>query len=111
MSEQVTIAKGPKCEACGMIDGKERIKVRTTNGALVLCRQCLDDINRKNPELPALKAALQDAITNTTRAQCRCVEMDGAGNSYVWDWTSTVRIWAALCDLDLEDLNPVFYKS
>lgn len=41
-----------KCEACGLIsDTAEYIRVRTTNGGLFLCRQCLSDINRKNPQL------------------------------------------------------------
>ncbi len=48
-----------KCEGCGTIGGAEYIKVRTTNGALTLCRQCLDDINRKNPEVAALKAEIE----------------------------------------------------
>ncbi len=39
-----------KCDACGLVGG-ELIRVRTTNGGLCLCRQCLDDINRKNPVL------------------------------------------------------------
>lgn len=39
-----------KCEACGFTGaGFSPIRVRTTNGGLDLCRQCLDDINRKNP--------------------------------------------------------------
>lgn len=42
--------KTRKCEACGTW-GQHLMFVRTTNGALWLCRQCLDDINRKNPEL------------------------------------------------------------
>lgn len=49
----------PKCEACGTIDHTgtiEYVRVRTTNGGLLLCRLCLDDINRKNPELLAMKA-------------------------------------------------------
>ncbi len=51
----------PQCEACGTTDHTgtiEYIRVRTTNGGLHLCRQCLDDINRKNPAIPALVAAL-----------------------------------------------------
>lgn len=45
----------PKCEACGDIGGDKYTHVHTTNGGLELCKQCLDDINRKNPELLALK--------------------------------------------------------
>ena len=41
-----------KCEACGLISSAtEYITVRTTNGGLILCSQCLNDINRKNPQI------------------------------------------------------------
>lgn len=40
-----------KCEACGTMPAKEYSSIRTTNGVLHLCRQCLDDLNRKNPEI------------------------------------------------------------
>jgi len=40
-----------KCEACGLISGAEYTKIRTTNGGLTLCGQCLGDINRKNPQI------------------------------------------------------------
>ncbi len=44
-----------KCDACGLIsDVAPMIYVRTTNGGLSLCRQCLDDINRKNPALEVM---------------------------------------------------------
>lgn len=39
----------PKCEACGLQGTAEYIRVRTTNGGLLLCTRCLRDINRKNP--------------------------------------------------------------
>lgn len=43
-----------KCEACGVPEASRH--VNTTNGGLFLCQQCLDDINRKNPEVAELKA-------------------------------------------------------
>lgn len=49
-----------KCEGCGSIGSAEYIKIHVTNGALTLCRQCLDDINRKNPEVAALRAMLAE---------------------------------------------------
>lgn len=48
----------PKCEACGLQAIETYIQVRTTNGSLLLCQQCLGDLNRKNPELSDLRAAL-----------------------------------------------------
>jgi hypothetical protein len=48
------------CEACGLLSAEaEYIRVRTTNGGLVLCRQCLDDVNRKNQEVAALKQEVE----------------------------------------------------
>lgn len=48
-----------ECSACGLFFGVGvgYKNIRTTNGGLLLCDQCLGDINRKNPELiGALKA-------------------------------------------------------
>lgn len=46
-----------KCEGCGAVDWADKFKkIHVTNGALMLCVQCLSDINRKNPELVALRA-------------------------------------------------------
>lgn len=42
------------CYACGTI-GFGRLEIRTTNGHLVLCEQCIGDINRKSPLLTALR--------------------------------------------------------
>lgn len=50
-----------KCEACGSLGG-EYVRVRTTNGGLNLCRQCLDEINAKNPELKEVRASLDSAL-------------------------------------------------
>lgn len=47
-----------KCEGCGL-NGGAYTCVHTTNGCLVLCHQCLSDLNRKNPELPALRAEIE----------------------------------------------------
>lgn len=45
-----------KCDACGLQgQNVELIYVRTTNGGITLCRQCLDEINRKNPETKSVK--------------------------------------------------------
>lgn len=46
----------PKCEGCG-IWGVAFAKINVTNGVLTLCRTCLDDVNRKNPEVRALREA------------------------------------------------------
>ncbi len=38
------------CNACGWHGPNvELVYVRTTNGGVTFCRQCLDDINRKHP--------------------------------------------------------------
>jgi hypothetical protein len=44
-----------KCNACGLPESHLFKRVRTTNGGLLLCEQCLADINRKNPELRNLR--------------------------------------------------------
>ena len=50
-------ANGNQCEACGLVSRSEDMaKIRTTNGMLRLCCQCLSDINRKNPEVARLRA-------------------------------------------------------
>lgn len=48
-----------KCAGCGLYEklGDHFTKVRVGNGALMLCQQCLDDVNRKNPA-----AAERDAL-------------------------------------------------
>lgn len=50
-----------KCEGCGIfLDSPDKYKhINLTNGALTLCLQCLDDFNRKNPELIALKEEIK----------------------------------------------------
>lgn len=48
-----------KCEACGQRgDDFQVIYISTTNGGLFLCRQCLDDVNRKNPDLLRLRGIM-----------------------------------------------------
>ncbi len=51
-----------RCEGCGFVGDIEYIDVRTTNGMLHLCRQCLDDVNRKNPETKRLRSALENIL-------------------------------------------------
>ncbi len=48
-----------RCEGCWTFGPRvELIDIHVTNGLLTLCRQCLDDVNRKNPELVTLKSRL-----------------------------------------------------
>lgn len=49
----------PKCEACGHVGTTDYIRVRTTNGGLLLCVQCLGDINKKNPALKRVAALVE----------------------------------------------------
>ena len=64
-----------RCEGC---HGKAVIRVLVTNGALDLCQQCLDDFNRKNPELAILKAEI-------TRLKAENVNLEKALYSYLLD--------------------------
>ncbi len=43
-----------ECAGCGCVD-LEMSKIHVTNGALTLCKQCLSDINRKNPATDRLR--------------------------------------------------------
>lgn len=62
-----------RCEACGLCGvGVDTIQVRTTNGALSLCRQCLDDINRKNPALAGLKYKCGCAAVPSSKVKAFC---------------------------------------
>ena len=46
-----------KCEGCGSRPPNDTFKlVRTLNGCLFLCPQCLGDVNRKNPRVRELEA-------------------------------------------------------
>ena len=67
-----------KCEGCGLCSNKPAAtrQVRTTNGVLSLCDQCLSDINRKSPLLAEALAqrdellrALQDLLQHHIGAQ------------------------------------------
>ena len=60
--------------------------------------------------IEALKSALREAILNTVRVRRRCIEYDPAGSTYEVDWTPDAKRWAALCDLDLEDREPMCYE-
>ena len=43
------------CDACGLLSASEPARIiRTANGCLHLCPQCLGDINRKSPLLAAM---------------------------------------------------------
>lgn len=55
-----------KCDGCGVAATRS---VRVTNGVLFLCQQCLDDVNRKNPDLAKAKeevALLRDQLATFT---------------------------------------------
>ena len=47
-----------KCEACGLVSSSY-VGIHVANGRLNLCRQCLSEINAKNPELKTLRNQLQ----------------------------------------------------
>lgn len=55
IAAEVPCVFGERCEGCHTWGKVEIIKIHVTNGVLALCRQCLDDVNRKNPELIELK--------------------------------------------------------
>ena len=48
-----------QCEACGTIGRGQLARIRTTNGSLFLCEQCLSDINRN---VYSRDAAIADAM-------------------------------------------------
>lgn len=52
-AERKLAVKGLACEGCGLPSDKQ---VRTTNGGLYLCAQCLGDLNRKSPLLAAAES-------------------------------------------------------
>lgn len=60
----------------------------------------------KNTEIKILKKALQDAIFNINRTTAKCTDYGPAGSTYECDWTDTVKGWAKLCDLDLDQHDP-----
>lgn len=62
-------------------------------------------------EVVKLKEALRQAILNTHRVDSRCVEVDpAAGSTYELTWSNDVKRWAALCDLDLSEHDPCYYR-
>jgi hypothetical protein len=72
------------CDACGLSAGDSRTgklygttQIRTTNGSLFLCEQCLGDINRKNPITKALLVALRTAISEAERPFVRHADIKG----------------------------------
>ena len=76
MSKIIREETHPKCEACGLQGPATHIRVRTTNGGLLLCVQCLGDINRKNPLVQKLRdliARLEseaESLHNESRLVC-----------------------------------------
>lgn len=50
---------GERCEGCWTCGAVELVRIQVPNGVLVLCRQCLDAVNSKNPRLRAMEAALR----------------------------------------------------
>lgn len=61
LRKELAALRERKCEGCGLRGDGEYIKIHVTNGVLTLCRQCLDDVNRKNPELPAIRQCAEKA--------------------------------------------------
>lgn len=57
-------------------------------------------------QITTLKAALRDAILNTSRTVRRTVEVDPAGNTCEVDWSPRVKTWATLCDLNIQSMQP-----
>jgi ribosome-binding protein aMBF1 (putative translation factor) len=68
-----------KCEGCGARDGNFK-KINVTNGVLNLCRQCLDDVNRKNPELIEIRAALAKWWIRRERLSSDCKALGISGD-------------------------------
>jgi protein-arginine kinase activator protein McsA len=66
------------CEACGVQGvNVQTTHIRTTNGSLYLCKLCLDDINRKNPEIAELKKRIAELEAGSDSAS-GCVGEPGA---------------------------------
>jgi hypothetical protein len=73
---EIAILRERKCEGCGLHgDSVKYIRVHVTNGVLTLCRQCLDDVNRKNPATAAAIARAEAAEAEVARQQERMKEM------------------------------------
>lgn len=70
------------CEACGLQADETFTRVRTTNGGLVLCRQCLDDINRKNPETALWKRLA--VLLDKTWTERKCSSEESREISALW---------------------------
>ena len=63
------------CEGCGA--NSNRKKVLVTNGALILCDQCLADLDRKNPQVKLLKERLTAIAGIIEAVDNRCAAADG----------------------------------
>lgn len=94
------------CEGCGM----ERPpavglrKVRTTNGVLTLCMQCLGDVNRKNPRIADLEA--QHAADQQRIAELEDQLSDEARVALITErdklWNQTKEQWQRIAELEAE---------
>lgn len=88
MSDRIDVTKIRKCEGCGLISAtREYVSINLTNGGLTLCRQCLDEFNAKNPELPVLRseiARLRASLTDMIEgAEWEASEYQGRADSFV----------------------------
>ncbi len=55
------------CEACGSCGAVELTHVRTTNGGLKLCRQCLDELN--DPRLAEAERVIRELVKHGRRVE------------------------------------------
>lgn len=78
-----------RCYACHT--NAMLIDVRTTNGKLVICGNCLNDLNRKNPRLREVEAE-RDAVRRTLES-----------------WRSQAERLDSIC-LSLSELRAVLYQ-
>jgi hypothetical protein len=60
-------------------------------------------------QIEKLKQALREAIASTGRVTRRLTKNDPAGSSYEVSWLQQTEEWAALCGLDLSELDPSYY--
>ena len=84
MSKIIREETHPKCEACGLQGPATHIRVRTTNGGLLLCVQCLGDINRKNPLVQKLRDLIARLECEAGDAMRKCAEVDHIDVARLW---------------------------
>jgi hypothetical protein len=80
-----------KCEGCGIPYAHTHVKVILTNGALTLCRQCLDEFNGKSPLLIQAKAEIEQLRASNAALQADVEQLLGhaatdAELQYAKDW-------------------------